>query len=86
MQRVVISGAFAALAYRAAAGVVARGDDMISFDHEGSWDDQCEESVVPLKWSNGNGKKVTVKVKGDNNYEEVICGMYPSRGSTVPFI
>lgn len=77
MQRVVISGAFAALAHRAAAGVAARGNDMISFEQGSTWDDQCEESVVPLKWSGGNGKKVTAKLKGDNNYEEVICGMCP---------
>ena len=73
MQRVVISGAFAALAYRAAAGVVARGDDISFVD--ASWDDFCDGEVVPLKWTKGNGKNLSVKVKGDNDWEDTICGM-----------
>ena len=75
MQRVIISGAIAALAYRAAAGVVARGDSDISFVDQ-SWDDVCEGSVWPIKWSKGNGNNLSLKVKGGDSWEDTICGKY----------
>lgn len=75
MQRVIISGAFAALAYRAAAGVVTRGDDDLSFVDQ-SWDEVCEGSDWTIKWSKGNGKTTSVKVKGADNWSASIGGMY----------
>jgi hypothetical protein len=80
MQRVLVSGAIAALAARAAAGVVARGEgeDLAFVDQ--TWDEVCEGSVWDIKWSTGNGKTTSITLKGDNDYSKVIgCEYSPNQ-------
>jgi hypothetical protein len=73
MQRVIISGAFAALAYSATAAVVARDAGDISFVDQ-TWDDVCEGSDWTIKWSKGNGATTSVTIKGDNDWSQSIGG------------
>lgn len=75
MQRVVISGAFAALAYSASAAVAARGAEDIKFLDQ-SWEELCEGSDWTIKWSAGNGKNTKVTIKGDDNWSQTIGGTY----------
>ena len=80
-QRIVLSGALAALASQAMAGVVASASASSSASASASidfvdcdWDNVAQGSKISIKWSQGNGNKVTVKVQAEDDWSESICG------------
>ncbi|ETN38499.1 uncharacterized protein HMPREF1541_06534 [Cyphellophora europaea CBS 101466] len=72
MQRVAVSGAFAALAYQAAAGVVAPAQDAELNFVDQKWADVTVGDAWPVKWSAGNGNKLSLTVK-NATWEHKIC-------------